>query len=405
MEAVADKYVRRANRRAHVMPEENSSLGTIVVVLVILGLTAFAIYFFLFRPHAGESPAAGGPAPPALPDPRQCGADGYWDGESGACICGEGYEYDGYSCTRAECQNGSALISADDPSQGCDCATATTKPAYGKYCQMLNETTCFGAGTVRVDDSRQFETCDCVTNSDPDLQLKTYSCTYNNSVCHDHGEVKTTGSPLNAFDGCECDDGYAGDACQYSSSSTCGGVGTALNDGTCDCDEGHNGAQCQYNDSKCSGHGTVTDTGFCTCNEGWSGTHCQTADYTCQTGNSAACNDAIAGLCTEPQQKTNYAGAYLEEADCAKCMSGQNPRDSGQGAKLLGLTTDWMGETQAYMLGICKDYQALYEDGKAPLDGTNCGMLAKHSDAIYMCCGGDECKEGDGSYISVDGAT
>mmetsp|Transcript_29576 Transcript_29576/g.76393 ORF Transcript_29576/g.76393 Transcript_29576/m.76393 type:complete len:845 (-) Transcript_29576:395-2929(-) len=163
-------------------------------------------------------------------------------------------------------------------------------------------------------------------------------------VCSGHGECTIDG-------GCICDDGYAGDECDFACpgelTNPCSGLGTCTRTGECEClegftgdlcnveckggaatpcnyhgvctyegdcicEEGYRGESCQIEcdggaDSPCSGHGFCLDDGSCSCRDGY---HGDTCSYDCPGGIAAHLDgyDVIIEVCSGHGECNDYSG-------------------------------------------------------------------------------------------------
>jgi hypothetical protein len=85
---------------------------------------------------------------------------------------------------------------------------------------------------------------------------------------------------------CNCNTGYTGNNCQYSSKDTCNNNGNPNDKGDCTCKQGYAGKNCQFSRNNCSQNGNpVSNDGTsltsCNCDSGHFGKTCQFSNNDC----------------------------------------------------------------------------------------------------------------------------
>merc|ERR1711871_1211950 len=134
---------------------------------------------------------------------------------------------------------------------------------------------------------------------------------------------------------CDCEDGWAGPACQHPACpGGCNGKGECLETGYCLCDEGFTGPGCEIElcPKGCSDHGKCINAS-CVCDDGFQGVGCELPkcplDYSghgkCQDGGICACEKGFGGL---------GCSGFSCPADCSgngQCLNGSCICNTGFG--------------------------------------------------------------------------
>lgn len=107
---------------------------------------------------------------------------------------------------------------------------------------------------------------------------------------------------------CICDDGYIGKNCEYSREITCNNNGNPKDDGSCVCDSGFAGKKCEYSKKiTCKDHGIPQDDGSCVCDSSFYGDSCQNPKYNTDCSGNGKKDDNGNCVCNN-----NYVGKNCE---------------------------------------------------------------------------------------------